>query len=82
MDFERGVLRAFFLDYPLSKVIEFLKKDNPRFDKEYLNLLPELLRRRMKEYTLFDTQNIKDKVKKSLLSLLNLLILISNSREL
>lgn len=63
MDFERGVLRAFFLDYPLSKVIEFLKKDNLRFDKEYLNLLPELLRRRMKEYTLFDTQNIKDKVK-------------------
>ena len=62
MDFERGVLRAFFLDYPLSKVIDFFNVSNPSFDKDYLKLLPELIRRRMHEFTLTDTREIKVKV--------------------
>ena len=56
MDICRGVLRALFLDYPLSKVFD--KVCGNVSDGDFLIPVEHLLRWRMTELTLTDTQAI------------------------
>lgn len=56
MDICRGVLRALFLDYPLSKVFD--KVCGNVSDGDFLKPVEHLLRWRMTELTLTDTQAI------------------------
>lgn len=61
MDICRGVLRALFLDYPLSKVFDRVC-DNVS-DGDFLKPVEHLLRWRMTELTLTDTQAIVKRLK-------------------
>lgn len=60
MDICRGVLRALFLDYPLSKVFE--KVCGNVSDGDFLKPVEHLLRWRMTELTLTDTQAIVERL--------------------
>ena len=60
MDICRGVLRALFLDYPLSKV--FGKVCGNVSDGDFLKPVEHLLRWRMTELTLTDTQAIVERL--------------------
>lgn len=63
MDICRGVLRALFLDYPLSKVFD--KVCGNVSDGDFLKPVEHLLRWRMTELTLTDTQEIVKMLKQS-----------------
>lgn len=56
MDICRGVLRALFLDYPLSKIFDRVCGNVS--DGDFLKPVEQLLRWRMTELTLTDTQVI------------------------
>lgn len=60
MDICRGVLRALFLDYPLSKVFD--KVCGNVSDGDFLKPVEHLLRWRMTELTLTDTQAIVERL--------------------
>lgn len=57
MDICRGVLRAIFLDYPLSKAIDMVFS-NCGSAKEFLAPIEHLIRWRMPEFSLTDTRAI------------------------
>lgn len=61
MDICRGVLRALFLDYPLSKVFDRVCGNVS--DGDFLKPVEHLLRWRMTELTLTDTQAIVKRLK-------------------
>lgn len=61
MDICRGVLRALFLDYPLSKVFDRICGNGS--DDEFLKPVKHLLRWRMTELTLTDTETIVKRLK-------------------
>lgn len=63
MDICRGVLRALFLDYPLSKVFD--KVCGNVSEGDFLKPVEHLLRWRMTELTLTDTQEIVKMLKQS-----------------
>lgn len=60
MDICRGVLRALFLDYPLSKIFD--KVCGNVSDGDFLKPVEHLLRWRMTELTLTDTQAIVERL--------------------
>lgn len=65
MDICRGVLRALFLDYPLSKVFDRVCGNVS--DVDFLKPVEHLLRWRMTELTLTDTQAIVKRLKQRFL---------------
>lgn len=65
MDICRGVLRALFLDYPLSEAVDIVL-GNCCSVKEFLRPIQHLLRLRMPELTLTDTRAISEGLKQRL----------------
>lgn len=65
MDICRGVLRAIFLDYPLSKAIDMVFSICGSA-KEFLAPIEHLIRWRMPEFSLTDTRSISDGLKQRL----------------
>lgn len=63
MDICRGVLRAMFLDYPLSKAVDMVLGNGGCSITDYIAPIPHLLQWRMKELTLTDTRNICERLK-------------------
>ena len=59
MDLIRASIKCLFYDYPLPKVLEFVKdKDGSRID-EFLEFFPYLVQYRERNYTLTEVQTLQ-----------------------
>lgn len=67
MDIERGIIKGLFYDYPIEAAVAVLGKRKDFVKDEFLNVLPEVMRWRVPEYTTTETdmmtQQLKDEYK-------------------